>query len=176
MLARCATPTRSTRCARASGGCNTLFHVYPAGSREAVALAGDAVVRMLVVAPTGADGLFLAGTFSGVKVALPMPANSECRRLAHRITRARARRVARRCESRQPAAHGAVACADDGLLPRGVVRCKNTHRSARASAIRLTTIDALTHAQAGESDVSRCRYTTGWRQALVGGVKSRDVV
>jgi hypothetical protein len=45
-------------------------------------------------------------------------------------------------------------------LAKGVARCNNTHRSAWASAVRLTTTDALTHARAGKSDVPRCRYTT----------------
>jgi site-specific DNA recombinase len=52
------------------------FHVYPAGSTWAVALAGDAGARCLVVAPTSAEGVFLGTGFGELKVALPVPANS----------------------------------------------------------------------------------------------------
>lgn len=53
------------------------FHVYPAGSTEAVALAGEAGERLLVVAPTSADGVFLGPAYRDLKVALPVPANSD---------------------------------------------------------------------------------------------------
>jgi hypothetical protein len=51
------------------------FMVYPAGSKEALALAGDAGKRTFVVAPLRADdGAWLHET--AIQVPLPVPANS----------------------------------------------------------------------------------------------------
>ncbi|MCW2994062.1 MAG: site-specific recombinase for integration and excision [Conexibacter sp.] len=51
------------------------FHVYPAGSAEAIALAGAAGERGMVVAPTDRDGSFL-GSGDGLRVALPVATHS----------------------------------------------------------------------------------------------------
>jgi hypothetical protein len=53
-------------------------------------------------------------------------------RLAHRIAGARSRRVADAGDRATRRARATVEWADGGLLPRGVVRCKNAQRSAQA--------------------------------------------
>ncbi len=52
------------------------FHVYPAGSEGAVGLAGELGERKQILAPTGADGVFLGPAYGDLRATLSIPADS----------------------------------------------------------------------------------------------------